>query len=78
MLAASLEALGYEVLEASNGPMGLELAETAGPDLMMVDFALPGMNGAQVAQAARERWPDLPIVFASGYSDTDAIERRAA
>ena len=77
VLAASLEDLGYEVLEASNGPMGLELAETAGPDLMMVDFALPGMNGAQVAQAARERWPDLPIVFASGYSDTDAIERAA-
>lgn len=77
VLAASLEALGYEVLEASNGPMGLELAETAGPDLMMVDFALPGMNGAQVAQAARERWPNLPIIFASGYSDTDAIERAA-
>jgi CheY-like chemotaxis protein len=44
------------------------------PDLMLVDFAMPGMNGAEVARAARERRPDLPIVFASGYADTAAIE----
>ena len=44
---------------------------------MMVDFAMPGINGAEVAKAARQRWPDLPIVFASGYSDTAAIERVA-
>jgi CheY-like chemotaxis protein len=41
---------------------------------MMVDFAMPGMNGAEVAKAARQRRPDLPIVFASGYADTAAIE----
>jgi CheY-like chemotaxis protein len=42
---------------------------------MLVDFAGPGVNGAEVAAAARERWPDLPIVFASGYADTAAIEQ---
>jgi CheY-like chemotaxis protein len=40
----------------------------------VLDFAMPGMNGAEVAAAARQRYPDLPIVFASGYSDTAAIE----
>ena len=35
---------------------------------------MPGMNGAEVAKAARERRPELPIVFASGYADTAAIE----
>ena len=44
---------------------------------MMVDFAMPGMNGAEVAKTARERRPDMPIVFASGYADTEAIERVA-
>jgi CheY-like chemotaxis protein len=74
MLVASLAALGYDVLEAEDGPTGLAVLEEGAPDLMMVDFAMPGMNGAEVAKAARERRPDLPIVFASGYADTAAIE----
>jgi CheY-like chemotaxis protein len=40
----------------------------------MLDYAMPGMNGAEVARAARARYPQLPIVFASGYADTAAIE----
>jgi CheY-like chemotaxis protein len=44
---------------------------------MVVDFAMPGMNGAEVAKAARARRPDLPIVFATGYADTAAIEQAA-
>ena len=39
----------------------------------MLDFAMPGMNGAEVAHAARLRHPDLKIVFASGYADTAQI-----
>jgi CheY-like chemotaxis protein len=74
MLVASLDALGYRVLEAADGPSGLAVLDGSEPDLMMVDFAMPGMNGAEVARTARERRPDLPIVFASGYADTAAIE----
>jgi CheY-like chemotaxis protein len=78
MLAASLEALGYHVDEAQDGSQGLALIAEANPDLIVVDFAMPGMNGAEVARLAREKRPDLPIVFASGYADTEAIERFAA
>lgn len=74
MLVASLEALGYQVREAYDGPSGLTALEEYRPDLMILDFAMPGMNGAEVALAARRRYGDLPIVFASGYSDTAAIE----
>jgi CheY-like chemotaxis protein len=74
VLVDSLEALGYAVVEAENGPAGLAILEQSAPDVMMVDFAMPGMNGAEVAKAARERRPDLPIIFATGYSDTAAIE----
>jgi CheY-like chemotaxis protein len=42
---------------------------------MIVDFAMPGMNGAEVASLARQRRLELPILIASGYADTDAIER---
>ena len=47
------------------------------PDVMVVDFAMPGLNGAEVAKAAWARLPKLPIVFASGYADTAAIEEVA-
>ncbi|WP_312895262.1 response regulator [Microvirga sp.] len=55
-------------------PTGLGAVAASSPDLMVVDFAMPGMNGAEVARAAREHRPELPIVFASGYADTAAIE----
>jgi CheY-like chemotaxis protein len=41
---------------------------------MLVDFAMPGMNGAEVAKAARARRGDLPIIVASGYADTEALD----
>ncbi len=75
VLVNSLDALGYRVAEAADGPTGLAALEQQRPDVLVVDFAMPGMNGAEVARAARERCPGLPIVLTSGYADTDAIER---
>ncbi|HEX4506666.1 MAG TPA: PAS domain-containing protein [Alphaproteobacteria bacterium] len=77
VLAASLETLGYAVIAAENGAAGLEALEQRIPDLVVVDFAMPGMNGAEFATAARNRKPGLPIVFASGYAETAAIEKAA-
>jgi CheY-like chemotaxis protein len=45
------------------------------PDLLLVDFAMPGMNAAQMAERVRLGYSGLPIVFASGYSETAAIQR---
>ncbi len=73
-LADSLLSLGYKVAEAIDGHSGLEELERVSPDLMIIDFAMPGLNGAEVAKLARERRPDLPLLFVSGYSDTAAIE----
>jgi len=41
---------------------------------VLLDFAMPGMSAAEVANRIRPNWPDLPIIFASGYADTAAIE----
>jgi DNA-binding LytR/AlgR family response regulator len=43
-------------------------------DVAVVNFAMPSMNGAVLAQAARRLQPGLPIVFASGYANTAAFE----
>jgi signal transduction histidine kinase len=69
-----LELLGYRVLEASSGAMAMEMLQTVKPDLMLFDYAMPVMNGAELAKLARLRWPDVPIVFASGYADTAQVE----
>ncbi len=74
-LTGALEALGFEASEAADGPSGLAMLKARRPDMLLVDFAMPGMNGAEVALAARALHPDLPILFASGYADTEAIER---
>jgi PAS domain S-box-containing protein len=72
-LADSLESFGYAVLQAADGKAGLAILDTARPDAMIVDYAMPGMTGAEVAKLAKSRMPDLPILFASGYAETSAL-----
>jgi signal transduction histidine kinase/CheY-like chemotaxis protein len=72
--AGILADLGYAVIEAGSGGAALEMIEqTASLDLVLLDFAMPGMNGAEVAREARARRPGLPILFLTGYADTEAI-----
>ncbi len=69
----ALEALNYSVQEAVDGPSALARLRERRPDLAIVDFAMPGMNGAEVAREARKLHPGLPVLFASGYADTEAL-----
>jgi CheY-like chemotaxis protein len=78
--AEALRDLGYRVLEAGDGPAGLAalrkaLGETLGKgvDLLVTDVGLPnGLNGRQLADAARALVPDLPVLLITGYAG-DAI-----
>ncbi|HYE01343.1 MAG TPA: ATP-binding protein [Alphaproteobacteria bacterium] len=74
-VVATLESLGYRVLQARDGRLGQEALQ-AHPEigLMLVDFAMPGMTGADLARLARDQRPDLPILFMTGYSDTDGLQ----
>lgn len=69
-----LKSLGYAVTEASSGKEGLDRLEADRPDLLIVDFAMPGMNGAQVAAQARLGAPDLAVLLVTGYADARAIK----
>ena len=73
-LSTSLETLGFDVAVAEDAERGLAVLEDVAPDILVVDFAMPGMNGAQMARVVRDRRPDLPVIFASGYSETAEIE----
>lgn len=70
-----LHDLGYRVLEAGSGGAALDLIDrTPRLDLLIVDFAMPGMNGAEVARLARMRRANLPVLFITGFADRSAIE----
>jgi CheY-like chemotaxis protein len=71
----TLAMLGYDVLDADSGEAALKILDTTRPDIMLLDYAMPGMSGAELARQARDRWPSLPIVFASGHADTEAVEQ---
>ena len=74
--AALLEDLGHAVIKASSGEAALEVLESGKPvDLMITDYAMPGMTGMQLAEAARQLRPDLPILLATGYADLPARTR---
>jgi signal transduction histidine kinase len=71
MLVDSLKMLGYVVTQAHDGKTGLGRLTDDRPDLLMVDFAMPGMNGIDVIAAARKVRDDLPVILATGYADVD-------
>src|SRR5216683_42566 len=65
---------GYRTLEAVDGPSGLRVLRTNGRiDLLITDVGLPGMNGRQLADQARETRPGLKILFVTGYAESVAI-----
>ena len=65
---------GYRTLEATDGPAGLRLLrDNKQIDLLITDVGLPGMNGRQLADQARETRPDLKILFITGYAESVAI-----
>ena len=76
-VVAALEEEGYRVREASNGRDGLASVEQEIPDLVVLDFIMPGLSGADVARQILDKRPDQPILFVSGYSETDAVKRTA-
>jgi PAS domain S-box-containing protein len=70
-----LEALGYRVVQAASGDAALDVLNSAtGIDLLMVDYAMPGMSGIDVASAARAKCPDLPVLIVTGYIDTARMD----
>jgi len=75
LIGEVLADLGYAVIEAPDGPAGLKVLESnARIDLLISDVGLPGgMNGRQVADAARVSRPDLKVLFITGYAENAVV-----
>jgi CheY-like chemotaxis protein len=73
--AGMLEDLGYHVTAAASGPAALDLLDHgAAFDLHLFDFAMPGMNGVELARQVETRKPGVPTVFVTGYADSKAMD----
>ena len=69
-----LQDLGYRALEASDGPTGLKVLQSRQRiDLLVTDVGLPGINGRQLADAARETRPELKVLFITGYAENATL-----
>ena len=70
-LRVTLRANGYEVVEAADGETGLDMAAAQPPDVVVLDLALPDLDGVEVCRRLRE-WSEVPVIVLSAAGDDDA------
>jgi PAS domain S-box-containing protein len=75
MAGRALAEAGYTVLESGDGAEALDMIRSrTGPlDLVITDLGLPSMNGQDLARCLRQERPNLPVLFMSGYGDTESV-----
>ena len=76
-IVASLGDYGHRVREAVDGAAGLAAFAEERPDLVILDYAMPGLSGGEVAARILKQVRGQPILFVSGYSESEAIKRAA-
>jgi CheY-like chemotaxis protein len=75
VIVAYLETLGYRTEQAASGHDALALLADIGDiDLLLADYAMPGMSGADLARAVHADWPELPVIVITGYADTTGFD----
>jgi signal transduction histidine kinase len=70
--------LGCDVAQASGGEQALALVDKLTPKLILLDYAMPGMNGLQLARALRERGLTAPIALVTGYAELQEADVSAS
>ena len=76
-IGRALTALGYAVREAPDGPSALEAVEEEALTLVILDYMMPGMDGAEVAREIAAIDPELPIVCSTGHAALRALRTAA-
>ena len=76
-IARAVTELGYLVVEAGDGAAALAAIETGGVTLVILDYVMPDMDGAEVGRAIAEIDPDVPLVFSTGHAALRALRTAA-
>jgi two-component system cell cycle sensor histidine kinase/response regulator CckA len=77
IMARTLRDCGYSVLEAADGREALKILEAQGGrvNLIVADVVMPDMGGREMALRSAQRWPEVPVLFTSGYTGLDVVRR---
>ncbi len=78
LTADMLTELSHRVTECGDGPSAVMRAAASRPDLMIVDYAMPGMNGSELVRTLKGTGADFAILFISGYAEADALQEWTA
>jgi two-component system, OmpR family, response regulator len=73
LMTEVLESAGYEVAAARSGAEGLRTLAESSVDVVVTDVGMPGMGGLEVARAAKEIAPKVPVVIVTGYAEREDI-----
>jgi CheY-like chemotaxis protein len=76
-LAMQIKAWGYDLIEAENGKQALELAMTAKPDIILLDYMMPEMDGFVVLEQIRKTNTDVAVVMLTAYTEEKHIKTAA-
>ena len=76
-IGQALTTLGYAVREAPDGPTALEIVAEETPSLVILDYMMPGMDGAEVAREIAQLDGGLPIIFSTGHAALRALRAAA-
>jgi DNA-binding NtrC family response regulator len=76
-IGRALAELGFRVCEAANGYEAMERIAEERPQLVILDYVMPGMDGAATAREIAEIDPDLPVIFSTGHGALRALRDAA-
>jgi CheY-like chemotaxis protein len=76
----TLEEQGYRVISAGDGVEALARLESlegngVRPEILVTDVIMPGLNGRQLSDAVQARWPEVPVLFMSGHTGGEVLDR---
>jgi len=75
VMAISLQDAGYTVAVAADGATGLKLCEDISPQVVITDIRMPGMDGLQVLESIKHKYPDIEVIVATAFGEMDLAIR---
>ena len=73
-LAERLRLRGYDAKTVSQAEKALEIIQRAAPDIVLLDFRMPGMDGLEVLKIIKEKNPSVEVIMLTGHGDVQSVE----
>ena len=77
LMSLRIESWGYKVIRASDGNSAIEALKTNAPDIIILDYMMPGMDGIETLREIRKSGKKMPVIMFTAYPNTNTIEGAA-